>query len=345
MTIRIKYLGYSADYSHPADRRRIGILKDHDDIEFVSENDLNFGPLVLSNHVAIHRYLKKKSRHPVIIDIVDAYLALENVSFKDLMRNLMRSFSGRSNIVAITYKRYLVKCIRIADACVAPSPEIADLIRPYNSNVHVITDCHREFNAIDYGDRNSGILWEGFGSNLKHLISVAKDLDTYLVQSKTKLFVVTEKHFFRWGNRWGKIETKKLISRHFPRAFPSNVELVDWSIENLREVALKSRLAIIPIRKDDKFAELKSENKLLELWSIGLPVIVSRTPSYRRVMNAAFQSENAVPTKDLVQRIEILHNNFDQLLNYRESGIAYVKRSNSSKQLIDKWISVVKSVS
>ena len=344
MVIKVKYLGYSADYSHPADRRRIGILNDHVEIQLVRENDEDYGPLVLSNDVAIHQYLKRQSRHPVILDIVDAYLALGNFSFVDLMRNLLRSFRGKSSFISLTYKRYLKKCISKADACVAPSPEIAEMIRPYNENVHVIRDCHQELNTIDYTDRNSGILWEGFGSNLKHLISIAPDLDTYLEQSKVKLFIVTEKSFFRWGNKFGKLDTEKLISKHFPRAFPNYVELVPWSIDNINEVALKTRLAIIPIRNDDKFAEHKSENKLLELWSIGLPVIVSRTPSYLRVMTAASQSENAVPTNDLVRRIARMYGDINRLLTYRESGISYVQNSNSSRQLIEKWISVVRSV-
>ena len=46
-------------------------------------------------------------------------------------------------------------------------------------------------------------------------------------------------------------------------------------------------MSIIPIDSVDKFATLKSENKLLSMWSLGLPVLFSCIPSYSRVATEA----------------------------------------------------------
>jgi glycosyltransferase involved in cell wall biosynthesis len=44
---------------------------------------------------------------------------------------------------------------------------------------------------------------------------------------------------------------------------------------------------VIPLDLTDPFARGKPENKLLLLWRMGIPAVVSATPAYRRVLDAA----------------------------------------------------------
>ena len=150
------------------------------------------------------------------------------------------------------------------------------------------------------------------------------------------MYLVTVEEFTRWGGYIGKIKTSKLIKEMFPLSWRS-IEIVPWSLENLGIHAKKSEFGIIPIDHSDKFASFKSENKLLSMWHLHLPVIFSDTHSYSRVAKAA-QVESATVESDswggALRGISAAPSDLEML---RNRGSAYVRKTHTKEILIDKW--------
>jgi glycosyltransferase involved in cell wall biosynthesis len=333
---RIRYVGYSPDLSHPADRRRIALLADTEEFEIVSPTSINFEYTLLTPNANLIWYLKNKQGRPVYLDIVDGYLGTASNPLEDLARNILRSYQKKSALSSITYTNHLKRCIREVDGCVVASVEQLDSIRHLNQNIYVISDCHDELSSISYNPERRGILWQGFGSNLKHLLHFAPELDLVIHKSDLKLFVMTERRYKKFGNLLYDQETMKLLRSKFPKSF-ERVEFIDWTIENFTKIAEKCSLGIIPITPKDKFAHLKAENKLLELFSVGLPVLTSETPAYKRVFDQVGQVNNCVSEGKWGERIEALVSDPDKLLKIQMAGSNYIRNFHQKESKIEKW--------
>jgi len=333
---RIRYVGHSPDLSHPADRRRIGLLADTEEFEIVSPTSINFDYTLLTPNANLTRYLKNKQGRPVYLDIVDGYLSTARNPLEDLARNILRSYQKKSSLGSITYTNHLKRSIREADGCVVASVEQLSSIRHLNQNISVISDCHMELSRIIYNPKMCGILWQGFGSNLKHLLHIAPELDLVIQKNDLSLFVMTERRYKKFGNLIYNQETMKLLRRKFPKSF-ERVEFVDWSIPNFTKTAEKSGLGIIPITPDDKFAQMKAENKLLELFSIGLPVLTSETPAYKRVFDEVGQGDNCVSEGKWGERIEAVMSDSGKRVKMQMAGSDYIRSFHQKKSKVEKW--------
>ena len=345
--MRIKYIGYSEDFSHPADRRRSTLLRERPGIEFVSYFEKSYDALILSGNANFYQNMSNE-RRPVIIDLVDGYLNGQTSLAKDVFRNLLRSRYGKSEARFITYTRHIEYALSRADAVVVPSIELAKYIYPFCENVFVIPDDHSELRhrnpeeVMPVQNNSKYFLWEGFGSNLKHVFSIAPELDELLSDSHYELIIVSERFYYRWGNVLSKRDTLKEIEAHFPISF-SKVKFMDWSLGNIQSAAKISKFAIIPISKNDMFAALKSENKLLSAWSMALPAFVSPTDSYLRMLNLL-----ELKGMDISDNWGyVLRNALDQdsdLSAVRTKIFEHIKISHTKDELLKKWVSVLNSV-
>jgi glycosyltransferase involved in cell wall biosynthesis len=97
----------------------------------------------------------------------------------------------------------------------------------------------------------------------------------------------------------------------------------------LKKVANNSTLAVIPIKSANPVAWRKSENKLLGLWALGVPVLASPTPSYARVLSDASLSQCLVEDSDWEDVIVEISKNQKVLNEMSEIGHRYaVARTN-----------------
>ena len=345
--MRIKYIGYSDDLSHPADRRRSAILMKSLDIEFVGNSEKSYDAIVLSGNANFYKNIRNESR-PIVIDLVDGYLNGETSLLKDISRNLLRSRYGKSEAKFLTYTRHIEYALSRADAVVVPSIELAKLIYPFCGNVFVIPDDHSELQhenpeeVMQVQNNSRSFLWEGFGSNLKHLFSIAPQLDELLGNTQHELIIVSERFLYRWGNVLGKKDTLKQIETHFPLSF-SKVRFMDWSLVNIKLAAKISKFAIIPISKNDLFASLKSENKLLSAWSMSLPVFVSPTDSYLRMLNLLELNGMAV-SENWGSAVGTALEKGSDLIQVRARISEYIRLSHTQEELLGKWRYVLNSV-
>jgi hypothetical protein len=346
--LSIGYVPHSKDLSHPGDRRRLASWAKYNDVKLVLDNPLNADVLILSNN-ANFNYWIKKANIPVILDLVDGYLGEEPTFLKDLLRNLLRAFKGKSNFGAITYTRALKKACRDAHAIVVASPEQRFHIKPFNKNIFTILDDHSELcfipdndlhkkNKCEQHDRH--LFWEGFGFTIKHFGEISSELDVFMRENNIGLYILSTNSFPRWGGYIGKVNTIKLLKKYFPNSF-ENLHFQNWSIENLISCARESSLGIIPINIEDKFANLKSENKALSMWTLGLPIVASSTPAYKRLADEA----NIVITCDETQEfLELLQGklfNKEILDSEKSKMVDYLDKYHNSRILSASWSHVI----
>jgi len=255
-----------------------------------------------------------------------------------------------SSFSSITFSRELIEALQAADAVVVSCPEQAQAIESLNDNIYCILDDHSELVKTHYEVNSQSespftIVWEGMGYTLKHLLDLSEELETLILTTQARLIVVTNSSFKKYAGKFGHKEVKDMLLRRFNRVWAS-IELVDWSIENLKEATSRADVAIIPIDLGDEFARAKPENKLLSFWTLGLPVICSPTPAYRRVLSSIdqsyFLSERGEWCKKLREIAQFKLEDPTFLSKMRYGGLSYIDQFHTKSILAKKWDSVLR---
>ena len=337
---------YSQDLQHPADRRRLATWAKGKKTALNLVNPIKSDILVLSSAANFGHWLKL-AKQPVILDLVDGYLGQNPTFLEDFARNIVRSIKGTSNFKWITYTRHLIYACKNSDAIVVASQEQKELLQAFNKNVYVVLDDHSEVveAPAKYSTRNKlpkrkAIFWEGFGYTLKHFKFISKELDEFLNESGWEMYLITVKEFAKWGGYIGKVKTEKVLKKLFPLSWRSII-IVPWSLENLATYAQGSQFGIIPIDPRDKFAILKSENKLMSMWSLGLPVLFSRIPSYVRLAVLTSSESACVNQNEWRGKLDFFSRNPNVVLHLKVLGQTYVKSNHTNQILIDSWNSIL----
>jgi hypothetical protein len=345
--MKIKYVGYSPDLSHPADRRRVALVKNSSNFEILNCSDESYDLLVLSGNANFCKEIEK-SKGPVVIDLVDGYLNSTTKFHQNVLRNLLRTLFGKSRLRFITYTSHIRYALSMAEAVIVPSIELAESVRPYCKNVFVIPDDHSELrfedpeNTMILQDDSNMFMWEGFGSNLKHLFSIAPQLDILLASGDYRLIIVSQQYFYRWGNALGKTSSLKQVRRFFPVS-AHKVDFFEWTLEDIKRVAKSCKFSIIPISEHDPFAALKSENKLLSAWTMSLPAFVTPTGSYSRMLNQ-LEIRNLEISQDWLHTLKLALEDKRDLKATRRKLLDYTRVYHSSESLREKWQLALTSV-
>ncbi len=344
---------HSFDLKHPADRRRLGSWAASKEIALNLKTPLESDVLVLSNGANFGHWIKR-SQQPIVLDLVDAYLG-ENPSFaKDFVRNIVRSIRGTSSLYWITYSRHLKNACELADLVVVASEEQRELVYPFSKNVVVIQDDHfevdneyklrsdREFSSIEKSDKPH-LFWEGYGYTLKHFQVISGELDRFLSESGWGMYLITVDTFPKWGGYLGKVSTQKEIRKYFPKSWKS-IQVIPWTLSNLVAFGRKSHLGVIPINTEDNFAVLKSENKLLSMWHLKLPVLFSDTPSYLRVAKSSDNLMGVTKVGEWYDKLLLLAADEALRERLRIRGENYVTSNHSHSDLVEKWDEAIQSL-
>jgi len=347
--IKVGYVPYSEDLTHPGDRRRISVWASTSNNPLILNESNDCELLVLSNN-ANFGYWLKWAKQPVVLDLVDGYLGESPNFYRDFARNLIRTFRGKSNLSWITYTRHLKYACRNSDAIIVASPEQKEGLSKYNKNIYVISDDHSEVLEASRSSRKEElsntevgpsryIFWEGFGFTLKHFRDIARDLDKFLSYNQWGMYLLTEKEFPRWGGYIGKINTDRFIKKLFPLS-GERIQVIPWSLYNLAHYANKSSFAVIPVSAKDKFAQLKSENKLLSMWSLGLVTLCSHNPAYLRTMTKAKQEANCFNNQEFLSTLSRVNSELHLLPEMRNQIYLYIHENHKKEKIVEQWNNV-----
>jgi hypothetical protein len=349
----VGYVPYSSNLSHPADRRRIGAWAKYRKVRLNTNHPEKSDITVLSNAANFGKWMSK-CEGKIVLDLVDGYLGEEPSFTKDFLRNCLRTLNGTSSLRWITYTRHVRYACMGADAIVVASQEQLQSIAHLNNRISIIPDIHFEIESAakemhtnsEQANRvhqNISIFWEGFGYTLKNLESIAMPLDDFLSETMSTLYLVTNVRFPRWGGFLGRIDTKNLVNSWFPKS--SNlVEIIPWSIENLIMYSKKSNFGIIPINLNDKFAMLKSENKLLSMWRLGLVTFFSPIPSYSRVALNAGLKDFCIADNQWEEVLRSVASNRIDFEKSQNLASVFLEENYSFEGLLSKWDIMLRGV-
>ena len=334
--LTIAYGGVSEDYSAPGDRRRFAGYAKRAGIQLMSINDsISADAAVLTLGSDISRWREIKKKHGILIlDIVDAYLDESELSLKRNFRGVYKSVTGQFAHLTLNYPRLIEEVVSQADAVVCASKEQQKKLRLLNANVHAIVDCFEELRSYTRKSQVARvghfIMWEGFPENLKHLRLLGSKRNAVWHDYSYKI-VTLEK--MQAGLVWNQsLSTSIRLER-----MGISHQLRPWNVKNLIETSNESDLAVIPLDICDKLAWNKSENKLLGLWTLGVPVLVSPTPSYSRVAHEAEVKNCVVSDGNWGLALSIFMNDPVLRLENINNGRAYAEKIGSTQAIDMGW--------
>jgi hypothetical protein len=284
--LKIGYTPYSKDFSRPGDRRRFVGYARHRGLNIeIADINQDYDIVFLTYHGDIHKWIEKKKkgqhRFKLIFEIQDHYFA-EQTSFKTHLRGFIKYIAGTSSKLYLDFKDLLKEACAIADAVVCTTEEQRNSILPYNKNVHICLDYFEdEIQTIktDYALRGKKLklVWEGLGLTVFNLLSIKDTLNT--LKDEVELHIVTDPYTYKYANKYIKLETAAIL-----KDIQCDKYFYDWDKSTFNQHIINCDLAIIPIYTDNGLQNGKPENKLILFWLMGMPVLTSSTPAYKRIM-------------------------------------------------------------
>lgn len=285
---RIGYAGYSRDFAAPGDRRRFAAYAAARGLHFErAELSLEYDVVVVTHNGDIAGWTERKrregSRLKFVFELVDAYFIQTRLA-RRYLKGVGRYAIGMDSRPSPDFLRTLVNACQVADVVICSTEEQRETIKRYNPNVVTSFDYFGDELGPpkkDYDRREKlKIVWEGQSTTLPNLQVVREPLND--LKDRVELHVVTDPLIHRYFGRFSAYPAMDALNgiecdQHFHR----------WDRATFSDQITDCDVAVIPIDEANALWWGKPENKLVLLWQLGMPVLTSATPVYRRVMEAA----------------------------------------------------------
>ena len=313
--LKIGYVPYNADLSHPDDRRRFPFFAKRNNVQFEIADSKKFYDIILLPAPAnLTKWLLYKKRNPqtrFIFEMVDSLIYQSDI-FNTLFKGVGRFALGKETLPSVNHKSILIKWLKIADVVMCSSPKIKSDIEKWNSQVVVSLDyLEHEYKFIktDYSIKGKmKLLWEGQGVIVPHFLHFKKMFQK--VSSFCELHVVTSETFPKYGPF-----VKKDVAT-FLQDLPIDTYFHKWDINKNSTLFSQLDCGIIPLNKKNVYGWHKPANKLISFWLSGLPTLTSDTPAY---IDAAGDMNKDILCADDDDWIEKLHHLREMKSEERES--------------------------
>ena len=164
-----------------------------------------------------------------------------------------------------------------------------------------------------------------------------------MISTNSTLHLVTNEFFPRFAGKFGKIDAKKEIKEMFGQA-SSRIVVHAWSEKAVSEIAAKCDFGIIPINQQNRFAQLKPENKLLIYWRLGLQTLFSDTPSYVRLAEQVGVSQYSVKSGEWAEKLREIAEARDCLSENMLKVQEYLLRFHSENIILGQWKEALNSL-
>jgi glycosyltransferase involved in cell wall biosynthesis len=286
---RVGYAGYSADFGAPGDRRRLCAFARARGLA-IERADLaaDYDAVLVTHHGDLPGWTARKRREgpglKLLFELIDSYFTQTGL-VRRYGKGLARRALGLDSRWSPDFLRTLIRACEVADVVLCSTEEQAEAIRRYNRNVIVSFDYFGDDLGppkSEYG-RTGGklrLVWEGQSATLANLRTIRGVLND--LRDKVELHVVTDPLIHRYFGRFLPRPSQEVL-----RGFECDIHFHPWDRATFSRDVAAADVAIIPIDPSNRFAVGKPDNKLAMLWQLGMPVLASDTPAYRRAMNAA----------------------------------------------------------
>lgn len=346
--IRIAYVPNRADLSAPGDRRRFCHYARARGLDWeVYRDGASYDVVVLSPLADLTRWSRLPRGGPrLVCDMPDSNLELDDWTWKSRLRGAAKYAFRQHRYLELDYKDSLRRIFERADAVVCSIEEQKRNLSRYSSNVHPILDFHTDdVRRVKEDYRASGptlhLFWEGVGGNLIVFAEVRDALLRISRRRPLSLHLFTDTWLRPFNGPVPAVPTRRLL-RGLHDQIPTF--MYDYNAFMLASVATTCDLALIPIVMDDPVYVAKPENKLLLLWRMGIPTVVSATPAYVRTMDAAgvpMYARTPADWEELIERYAA-----DEVARHEAGtrGRSFVLAEHSEERSLAKWDAVFRSI-
>jgi glycosyltransferase involved in cell wall biosynthesis len=336
---RIGYASYSPDFSVPGDRRRFCAYAQLKAIPFTPADLRSSYDLVLVTHNAdLPAWTARKRREgtalKLVFELVDTYFKRTG-PLDRMLKGAARYALGIDSRLSPDFVRTLIRACECADAVICSTEEQRQTILKYNPDVFTSFDYFAgDLGAPkqDYG--RSGklrLVWEGQSTTLPN-IQVVRDVLNDL-RDRVELHVVTDPLIHRHFARFGAHPARDAL-----KGIDCDIIFHPWQRETFSDHVTGADVALIPIDQSNAFARGKPENKLVMLWQLGMPVLASATPAYRRTMAAAGIDLTCASPAEWRDRLERLINaDVPELERIGKQGRSFAEQAYSADEFVARF--------
>lgn len=343
--MKIGYAPYGRDLTPPGDRRRFPYYAAKRGLEFeIADPDEAYDVVVVTPRADLRRWAAyRPGSSKLVFDIVDSYLDIPRTNVKMMLRGPAKFAAGESSTPFFSWRRAVEQILERADAAVCATPEQGQVIARLCANVHPILDFQTALVTAVKDNYAAGepfnLVWEGLAENARWFSEIQRPLEDVARRRPLRLHLVTPLRFKQVSQRFWTRETASIVRRHF-----DDIEVHPWSEDAVARVAITCDLAVIPLPLDRPLEAGKPESKLIAFWRMGLPVITSATPAYRRVMDSAGQDLYCTSEADWRETLEGLADDAAAREQAGTSGHAYATAEYGDERLVAKWDAVLESL-
>lgn len=346
--LKIGYLPISRNLAAPGDRRRLLYWAGERGHRITTDLTDNIDVLFVSSKADLNYQKYSKLKVPVVFDLVDSYLT-RNRYIEDFLRGFSKIVFREVSGFPRPFSSMVANFCMYADAVICSSVEQRTLVDKYTSNSHIILDSHHEigFKKIQkdrqFGKFSNGILWEGQPATIKALETINHELYSLRSDYKLDLRLVTDENYYMLLNRFIARRTKSLLS-NFKIKTDEELKITPWSPDSLDIAASTSIFSILPLDLNNQLHLMKPENRLLIMWKLGLPCLVSPIHSYRRISNQIDYQLVCNSINDWKEIGTRLIEDTEFRITESLKGQAYVEDFHNSRILLSKWDNVIDSL-
>ena len=341
---KVAYASYSANLDAPGDRRRFVFYAKERNIKFErADTQFIYDVVYLTYGCDLGAWIAYKKRNPsvkIIFELIDSYL-LQSSNILTTFKGPVRFLMGHESRLFLNYKSALNEIISLSDAVVCATEMQKNMMSRFNKNIHISLDYFKNDIKVrknDYKIKNKiKIVWEGQPYWVKNLILLNNVFENFDFDFEVNIITDKTANYYLGLQ---KIETSKTLKK-----LKFKYNFIPWQYENISNLLADCDLAIIPIDTSDSFSFNKPENKLLFFWEIGLPVLTSNTPAYKRVMDLAGIDCYCSTFDDWQEKIKrFTDSDESQIKILVDQADSYLKKFHSKELILNKWDLLFKSI-
>ena len=271
-------------------------------------------------------------------------MAVPKSDLKQWLRGPFWYLKGRYKRLQFDHWAAIHDMCQRSDAVVCVTKEQKASIFPSCKNVHIILDIHDSVVRGGKYDYRCGevfkLVWEGLSSNIPQLMHIRDVLNELHRERPLQLNIITDPDASRFLGGFGRVKSINVALKAF-----HSVRLYPWDDTQWANAVSDSDLAVIPLDQSDAFVMGKPENKLLLFWRMGMPVVTTPTPAYKRAMSEAGIFGLTCGTKDeWLNALRVMASSELARKAVGDKGRLFSEMRYSRKQLLSQWDAVFSSV-
>jgi glycosyltransferase involved in cell wall biosynthesis len=342
--MKIGYVPYSSSLDMPGDRRRFVFYAETKGLTFeIADPSKKYDVVVLSERADLSVW--SRYRHAkIVFDLIDSYLAIPQSDVRGLLRGVSKFAFRQTKYLHFNYKKLIQRMCAQAAAVICTTQEQAAEIGALCSNTHIVLDAHRmvlqDAAKTNYqANQPFRIVWEGLPHTLASLGVIDATIAKLAQTQSIEWHIVTDPVSFRFLGSHGKVKTEKILAK-----YKSRMIFHRWNEDTVAAIIKSCDLAVIPLNMNDPFSMGKPENKLLLFWRMGMPVVTSATPAYRRAMMKAGVDMYCVSDSEWATKLTECIKNEEYRKAMAMKGEAIAREQYSEQATLLAWDEVFRSI-